>query len=506
MPGLLSFTLALQNSQFKSAVAASTQQENQFTESVKAATKRLKEQHGVLNSSPKPAPPAMPEPVPEKHVQSVRHLRHELALVSELAGQLGSEFGNLGRLAGLVFNPYLVGIAAVSMVLEIFIKQWEKLRETEESWIALQQGSANTAAEAHVSAVMGMARANTEFRLSLLHSADGIDRETQAMEDRITVFRSMVDAQNDVFQAQTRATEAQIDADEAIGRISSTEALKRRQAQELLAMQSGFTAQNDIAQEAIDEKMKRQADAHRNLATAVNAHDDAVAAAAPNKEALERQEHELQIREKLRDEAQEAARKAQSAKDSGWEQFKSTLPNAIGDMHPDEAAAFTKKQAENAEALVVKQKEIVEGLRNRQLPLDANIEKAKKEADIEQEKINSLTHEIQLQMQLLDINKQKQKGEEQAKLKADKAERERKKKEILALGMALMEPSAFEKKGFSFGGRNAPTLFSDHNFRAAVAAEQCNMTLRQILDILRARPNDPGAMRALNSLVENGMP
>src|ERR1700733_11319571 len=101
MPGLLAFTLALNNQQFKQATAASTAVQNKFTESLKITMRTLAQQAGT----PLPEIPPLPDPDPgEKHSGSLRHFRHELSLVGEIASQTGTEVSGLGHLAGLAFR------------------------------------------------------------------------------------------------------------------------------------------------------------------------------------------------------------------------------------------------------------------------------------------------------------------------------------------------------------------------------------------------------------------
>ena len=78
---------------------------------------------------------------PEKHSQNVRHLRHELSLVSEVASQFGTEMGGLGRIAGLAFNPYLALTAAVVIGLQMLQAAWKELHDQEVATLSQDRAS-----------------------------------------------------------------------------------------------------------------------------------------------------------------------------------------------------------------------------------------------------------------------------------------------------------------------------------------------------------------------------
>jgi hypothetical protein len=485
MPGLLAFTLALNNTQFKQATAASTIEVKKFDESIKQATARLKEEYGMLKSPPKAAGAGGAHdtaPV-EHHTQSVRHLRHELGLLSEVAGQFGQEMGGLGRLAGLAFNPYLMAIAAVSIGLNMLIESWKALHEQEVQQLTWLGQFRNAMGEAVASASRGVVTQNIEFATSLAHSADAIDRDTQAMERRIAAFHATVDAQNEVFAAQSRATDAQIEADQAMGRITAQEALRRRQQQDLAVTASGFGAANEAAQNEIAEKEGRLRRAEIKARQAAEAHAAAVAVAETPNAALQSQEEQVRIATQARDEA--LKQKNEQAAYIRDIEGHHAVPHAEDVFYnPYQKLQDLTQFANSREGDVLGAQRHLDALKQQMIPLQANIEAAKKKADIEQGVLNTYTREIAQQKELLRIAKEKQTNLLLAKAREQEAERQRQIAGQMEAVRSSFGATNFERQGFHFTGSGGPTILADHARATAQATQTSAQLLAQILQAL----------------------
>jgi hypothetical protein len=226
----LSFVLGMDSKQYVQGVSLATAQTSKFTDAIDAARKettRLKE----AMSTPPPTPP---NPAPEKHAQSVRHLRHELQLLGEGAGALGADLGQIGSLSSLIFNPWLLSAAGAMAALQIFQERWAQMRRSMVNVIEQTQQSLIGRLEAWNTATNEAAAATARFHSTLEHSADGMDQESMAMDRRIEMFQRMTEAQREVFEAQRRSNSARIEADQAAGesappkRSAGSKPLKRR--------------------------------------------------------------------------------------------------------------------------------------------------------------------------------------------------------------------------------------------------------------------------------------
>jgi hypothetical protein len=415
---------------------------------------------------------------------------------------------NLGRslahLAGVAFNPYLMAIAAMVAALQLLQERWKKLQEAMVETIGRMQSTGNTAIEAHINAVMGAAAANTEFRLSLIHSRDAMDVESRAAERRIELYHATVEAQNRVFSAQHQAIDASISAAEATGQITALQALDQRQQVDLAEKKLQFDRENLDAQNEINEKKRRLAEAPARLEQAKAAHDEAVAQAAPGNEAIEGIEQELNTRRKQRDEMQKAAADAQAGKLNPITVASGVFSNAIGGFNAQEQSDFFKKQAENAEADVARIMEKLKAKQNQMMPVNANIEKAKKEADIEQEILN--TYGAQAYM-LEEKNRIRKQGQTQ-EISAVEAEYEARKKQAKAEAVKyeagrLNTGTSIEKEGFRFSGSQAPTFASQHAMQTAQATQTTAQVVTQILALLKSGRATPDAV---GRLLQNQLP
>ncbi|HEV7926275.1 MAG TPA: hypothetical protein VGR14_13020 [Verrucomicrobiae bacterium] len=513
MAGVLQFVLGMNGSQFNNAVRQSTAETQKLLKASQMVSKAAVEVYDTMAKAKKGM--VLDTPGMEKHAGSVRHLRHELSLVGEAVSVAGAELGGLGRLAGLAFNPWLIVISAAVMALDAFKERWEARIEAMRGVLEQMSALALGRMQAATSAQNEAAQQNTAFAISLGHSTDAIDRETEAMERRIALFGATVAGQREVFAAQRAATDAAISASEAAHNISPLQAAQQRNAAENAERAAAQRAEISQMDNEIEEKQRRLAQANQRLPEAEAAHAAAVAAAEGPRGVLNAEKARV---EDLRATAEAAARTAATSR------AESHNPLLLPGTRERYAAAVRndQQQLEQARDLVRVGEQNVARLEREQSFYDAAIEKAGKQAAIEQEIKNTYAAQIEQLKQLLDIKKKTQDEENLAKAQEqDARENEQKIKAWGEMRDRLNGRTSFEKMGFHFGGRGpfsanqvagSLTLShlhessvtqhaADHNAQVAANTRQTNQLISQLIGLVGRT-----ASSAIGNTLTNRMP
>ena len=511
MAGVLQFVLGMNGSQFNNAVRQSTAETNKLLKASELVRKAAVEVYDTMAKAKKGM--VLDTPGMEKHTGSVRHLRHELSLIGEAASVAGAELGGLGRLAGLAFNPWLVAISAVVMALDAFKELWQARME-QMAAIAERMSNLTTARMlASVAAASTALEQNTRFALSLEHSADAQDRESQAMERRIALFAAMTNGQREVFAAQRAATEATIAADEAAHNISPAQAIQQRNAAE--NTERAASQRTELAQmdQEISQKQARLDEAESRLQTAIQAHGAAVATATHPREALNAEKARVDdLRRNLEEQSEGAANsrvfanalKGVAAGVGATSGIGGAVMGWAADQHFD-AANIDQGQLSQARELLKVGEQRLAQLEAQMQPLDANIDRAQKQADIEQEIRNTYSAQIDQLKQLMDIRKDTLDQENMAKAKEqDARENEQRSNAWGDMRDRLNGRTSFEKMGFHFGGgvpfsanqvagslslshlhqSNVAQHGADHNAQVAANTRQTNQLISQLIGLV----------------------
>jgi hypothetical protein len=525
MAGVLQFVLGMNGSQFDNAVRQSTAETQKLLKASQMVSKAAVEIYDTMAKAKKGM--VLDTPGMEKHAGSVRHLRHELSLVGEAVSVAGAELGGLGRLAGLAFNPWLIAISAVVMALNNWKDVWEQRMEQMAAVSERMAGLTTARMEASISAASTALEQNTRFAVSLEHSADAQDRESQAMERRIALFAAMTNGQREVFAAQRDATEATIAAAEAAHSISPLQAIQQRNAAENTERAAAQRAELAQMDQEISQKQARLDEAESRLQAAVQSHGAAVATATHPREVLNAEKARVEdLRRNLEDQTKGAANSQAfaSAVKGVAHSIGGNWGRAVqwaGSQRFDVAKIDRGQLAQARDLLKIGEERLAQ-LEAQQQPLDANIEKADKQAAIEQEIKNTYAAQIEQLKQLLDIKKKTQDEENLAKAQEqDARENEQKIKAWGEMRDRLNGRTSFEKMGFHFGGRGpfsanqvagSLTLShlhessvtrhaADHNAQVAANTRQTNQLISQLIGLVGRT-----ASSAVGNMLTNRMP
>lgn len=506
MAGILAFVLGMDSTKYRAAVQGAVDQTNKFIKVSELAGKASTEWFNSMSEMKKNM--VLDASGVEKHTGNLRHMRHELNLVGEAANLMGGQMGALGSLAGLAFDPWLVAIGAVVIALNALQELWRTRIEQMASVISRMQNLATARMEAGVNATAEAARANVDFYESLLHSSDGLDRETQAMERRLALIAATVTAQREVFAAQTRATEATIASAEAMHQIGPMQAEARRQMVETAAWENQHETELRQLQEGINQRQNRLSQAPGALANAERDHDAATSNAGEHNHLL------LSERARIADLRQNLdAQVAGYAQSAAFARAVSGVANSVGGnwggivrwagSQRFDVAHIDQGQLAQARDLLQAGEQRVAGLERQQSILERIVSQTDARAQIEMGILNTYPQQISQEQQLLGIRTREYRDEAHSRAEGIVAAMTRQEAGARAQAVGRMRGvTSLERMGMHF--RNGgPTLLTDHAMQSLVQAQRQTRLLEQIYQAIL---HSEAGLPTLSNILTNQMP
>lgn len=396
----------------------------------------------------------------EKVGLSDQKLRAELNLLSEA---VGGQLGQLGALADVAFNPWMLAIAGVVEAFKLLSEQAGQTNERIAAVISLQSSHAEHAYEAQSEAMSETTAKINAFYRSLQNADSAQDVLSENMALEVQQYQEMAESLKSVNDMREKNTDAAIDYAQAIGQISDAQARQLKfDAQNNKAEQDSAATQNEFAQE-IAAKQKRRQQALAGVGAAKEEVFQKAMGSEKNRQAIHLQEADLADEKEVLQKFKKARDEAAAKNKAGG------FINAIYAL----PGGGTRKVAGDAEELYKTQlgtvQKMEDGLRIKKENAredDAALERAKQKGLHEDATARKLDQEIKSIRQKAAAQKQVDADKLAAAKQAQAIEIATAQAKSIADVSKNFAPTSFEKMGFHFGG-GGPTLFSDHAAQTA---------------------------------------